>query len=107
LTLPYTQDWDFNLQRSFGSDCLFEIGYVGIKGTRLPRFIEANPAVFVPGTLNGQRKIRVAHTDIFRVGNDSFAPKFSRLGGIRLQTHGTDAATAASARRRSSIPAAL
>ncbi len=54
LTLPYTQDWDLNLQRSFGADWLFEIGYVGTKGTRLPRFIEANPAVFVPGTVNGQ-----------------------------------------------------
>jgi hypothetical protein len=54
LTLPYTQDWDLNLQRSFGSDWLFEIGYVGTKGTRLPRFIEANPAVFVPGTVDGQ-----------------------------------------------------
>jgi len=54
LTLPYTQDWDLNLQKSFGSDWLFEIGYVGTKGTRLPRFIEANPAVFVPGYVNGQ-----------------------------------------------------
>jgi hypothetical protein len=54
LTLPYTQDWDLNLQQSFGSDWLFEIGYVGTKGTRLPRFIEANPAVFVPGYVNGQ-----------------------------------------------------
>jgi hypothetical protein len=54
LTLPYTQDWDLNLQQSFGSDFLFEIGYVGTKGTRLPRFIEANPAVFVPGTVDGQ-----------------------------------------------------
>ena len=54
LTLPYTQDWDLNVQRSFGADWLFEIGYVGTKGTHLPRFIEANPAVFVPGTVNGQ-----------------------------------------------------
>jgi hypothetical protein len=54
LTLPYTQDWDFNLERSFGPDWLFEIGYVGTKGTHLPRFIEANPAVFVPGTMDGQ-----------------------------------------------------
>jgi hypothetical protein len=54
LTLPYTQDWDLNLQHSFASDWLFEIGYVGTKGTHLPRFIEANPAVFVPGTANGQ-----------------------------------------------------
>ncbi|HEX8711316.1 MAG TPA: carboxypeptidase regulatory-like domain-containing protein [Terracidiphilus sp.] len=54
LTLPYTQDWDLNLQQSFGSDWLFEIGYVGTKGTHLPRFIEANPAVFVPGMVDGQ-----------------------------------------------------
>ena len=54
LRLPYTQDWDLNLQQSFGSDWLFEIGYVGTKGTRLPRFIEANPAVFVPGYVDGQ-----------------------------------------------------
>jgi hypothetical protein len=54
MTLPYTQDWDLNLQRSFGVNWLFEIGYVGTKGTHLPRFIEANPPVFVPGTANGQ-----------------------------------------------------
>ena len=54
LTLPYTQDWDLNLQHSFGSEWLFEVGYVGTKGTRLPRFIEANPAVFVPGFVDGQ-----------------------------------------------------
>ena len=54
LRLPYTQDWDLNLQQSFGSNVLFEIGYVGTKGTRLPRFIEANPAVFVPGYVDGQ-----------------------------------------------------
>ena len=54
LTLPYTQDWDLNFERSFGSDWLFEMGYVGTKGTRLPRFIEANPAVFVPGYVDGQ-----------------------------------------------------
>jgi len=38
-----------NVQRSFGANWLFEIGYVGTKGTKLPRFIEGNPAVFVPG----------------------------------------------------------
>jgi hypothetical protein len=55
LTLPYTQDWDLNVQHSFGSNLLFEIGYVGTKSTHLPRFIEGNPAVFVPGLdANGQ-----------------------------------------------------
>ncbi|HEX9112220.1 MAG TPA: hypothetical protein VF845_12135, partial [Terriglobales bacterium] len=50
LPLPYSQDWDLNIQHSFGSDLLLEIGYVGTKGTKLPRFIEANPAVYIPGT---------------------------------------------------------
>jgi outer membrane receptor protein involved in Fe transport len=49
LPLPYSQDWDLNIQRSFGEDLLFEIGYVGTKGTKLPRFIEGNPAIYVPG----------------------------------------------------------
>ncbi|HEX4485780.1 MAG TPA: TonB-dependent receptor [Terriglobales bacterium] len=50
LPLPYAQDWDFNIQRSIGSDLLFQIGYVGTKGTKLPRFVEANPAIYIPGT---------------------------------------------------------
>jgi hypothetical protein len=49
LPLPYAQDWDLNIQRSFGSDMLFEVGYVGTKGTKLPRFIEGNPAIYQPG----------------------------------------------------------
>jgi hypothetical protein len=49
LRLPYAQDWNFNVQRSFGANWLLEVGYVGTKGTKLPRFIEGNPAVFVPG----------------------------------------------------------
>ncbi|HEV3511453.1 MAG TPA: carboxypeptidase regulatory-like domain-containing protein [Candidatus Sulfotelmatobacter sp.] len=49
LPLPYSQDWDLNVQRSFGTDLLLEVGYVGTKGTKLPRFIEGNPAVYVPG----------------------------------------------------------
>ncbi len=53
LRLPYAQDWNLNIQRSFGGDWLFEAGYVGTKGTKLPRFIEGNPAVFVPGETNG------------------------------------------------------
>jgi Carboxypeptidase regulatory-like domain/TonB dependent receptor len=54
LRLPYAQDWNLNVERAFGNSWLLEIGYVGTKGTKLPRFIEANPAVFVPGETNGQ-----------------------------------------------------
>jgi hypothetical protein len=49
LSLPYAQDWNLNIQRAFGDSWLFAIGYVGTKGTHLPRFIEANPAVAIPG----------------------------------------------------------
>jgi len=49
LPLPYAQDWNLNLQKSFGSDWLAQIGYVGTNGIKLPRFIEGNPTVFVPG----------------------------------------------------------
>jgi len=52
LTLPYAQDWNLNVSRSFGNDWLLEAGYVGTKGTHLPRFIEGNPAVFVPNETN-------------------------------------------------------
>jgi hypothetical protein len=49
LPLPYAQDWDLNVQRSFGANLLLQVGYVGTKGTKLPRFIEGNPAIYTPG----------------------------------------------------------
>jgi outer membrane receptor protein involved in Fe transport len=49
LHLPYAQDWNLNIQHSFGQDWLFQVGYVGTTGVRLPRFIEGNPAVYYPG----------------------------------------------------------
>jgi hypothetical protein len=49
LPLPYAQDWNLNVQKSFGNDWLAQIGYVGTTGTKLPRFIEGNPTAFIPG----------------------------------------------------------
>src|SRR5882724_4981706 len=49
LPLPYSQDYDLNLQHSFGANLLLQVGYVGTKGTKLPRFIEGNPAIYIPG----------------------------------------------------------
>jgi hypothetical protein len=49
LPLPYSQDWDLNIQRALGADLLLEVGYVGTKGTKLPRFVEGNPAIYIPG----------------------------------------------------------
>ena len=46
---PYAQDWNFTIQRSIHKDYLFEVRYIGTKGTRLPRNIEANPSVYGSG----------------------------------------------------------
>ena len=43
LRLPYAQDWNLTVERSFGQGWLLDAGYVGTKGTKLPRFIESNP----------------------------------------------------------------
>jgi hypothetical protein len=49
MQLPYAQDWNLNLQRSFGENWLLQLGYVGTTGVHLPRFIEGDPTVFIPG----------------------------------------------------------
>jgi len=51
LRLPYAQDWNVSVERTFGADWLLEVGYVGTKGTKLPRFIEDNPSVPLPGQM--------------------------------------------------------
>ena len=45
LRVPYAQDWNFTVEHTFGQGWLLEVGYVGTKGTKLPRFIESNPPV--------------------------------------------------------------
>jgi hypothetical protein len=49
IRLPYAQDWNLTIERSFGKDWLLDVGYVGTKGTKLTRLVEADPAVYVPG----------------------------------------------------------
>ena len=46
---PYTQNWNVSVQRSLGSAYLLEARYVGAAAARLPRNVEANPAVYGPG----------------------------------------------------------
>ncbi len=48
LRPPNAQNWNFSLQRSFAKDFLIDVRYIGNKGTRLPRFIAANPAIYSP-----------------------------------------------------------
>ncbi len=46
---PYSQQWDFSIERVIASSYLLDVRYVGNKGTHLPRFIEANPSIYGPG----------------------------------------------------------
>jgi hypothetical protein len=46
---PYTQDWNASVERSLFDTYLVAVRYVGAHTERLPRNIEANPAVYGPG----------------------------------------------------------
>jgi hypothetical protein len=46
---PYAQNWNLSIQRSLASQYVVEVRYVGAAGSRFPRNIEANPAVYSPG----------------------------------------------------------
>ena len=59
LLPPYTQDWNLTVDQSIGGQVL-SVGYIGAKATRLPRLVEANPAVYQPGATlanSGRRRI--------------------------------------------------
>jgi hypothetical protein len=56
---PYSQNWNFSIERAIAKDYLLDIRYVGNKGTHLPRFIEANPSIYGPGVnANNNNEIR-------------------------------------------------
>jgi hypothetical protein len=46
---PYTQHWNLSVQRSLFDRYVAEVRYVGAKGSRLPRNVEENPAIYAPG----------------------------------------------------------
>ncbi|MCC6589586.1 MAG: TonB-dependent receptor [Bryobacterales bacterium] len=47
---PYVQQWNLSVQHALRPAMMFEVRYVGAKGTRIPRFVEANPSVYIPGS---------------------------------------------------------
>jgi hypothetical protein len=54
MTRPYAQEWNLRVQRTLGRDWVAQLAYVGNEGTHLPRFVEGNPAVYVPGQSSEQ-----------------------------------------------------
>jgi Carboxypeptidase regulatory-like domain/TonB dependent receptor len=70
---PYSQNWDFSIEHVFANSYLFDIRYVGNKGTHLPRFIEANPAIFGPGATTGNADQRRPYANCDPSGSCAFA----------------------------------
>lgn len=59
LIPPYAQDWNLTIDQNLHGQVI-SIGYIGTKGTRLPRLIEGNPAIYQPGATlanSGRRRI--------------------------------------------------
>jgi len=43
LRMPYSQSWNFGIQRDLPGNVTMELNYVGSKGTRLLRLVDGNP----------------------------------------------------------------
>jgi hypothetical protein len=43
LRMPYSQGWNFGVQRDLPGSVLMEVNYVGSRGTRLLRLVDGNP----------------------------------------------------------------
>lgn len=69
----YAQNWNLSIQRSFLRDYLLEVQYVGTKGTRVSRFIEANPAVYGPGATSQNADRRRVHAGCGAAGPCTFS----------------------------------
>lgn len=53
--LAYVQQWNFFVERSFARSMVFKAGYVGNKGTGLPRDIAVNEPPPGPGSIQARR----------------------------------------------------
>lgn len=75
---PYAQNWNLSVQQALPASVLFEVRYVGTKGTRVPRFIEANPSVYTAA--NAAQSV-----DARRL----YAPDFASVGLVDYSTNST------------------
>ena len=49
---PYSQAWNFDIQRELPWQTVFEVSYVGTTGTHLPRFRQINQAYITQAQIN-------------------------------------------------------
>jgi hypothetical protein len=84
---PYAQDWNFSIQRALARNYTLEARYVGTKGTRLPRIIEGNPALFVPGATAGNADRRRIYADCPAAGPCRLATAATLMYGLNSSYH--------------------
>lgn len=60
---PYVQQWNASLEHQLPGEWTVEARYIGTKGTRLPRYREANPAIFGPGATAQNADARRLHAN--------------------------------------------
>ena len=82
LRLPYAQDWNLTVERSFGNDWLLEAGYVGTKGTKLPRFIEGNPSLPEAGQTWAEQQNNIDQQRLYCMPNALGNCTYSSVGLI-------------------------
>lgn len=94
---PYAQNWNLSVQRSLARQYLLDVRYIGNKGTRLPRMIEANPAVYGPGATSDNADRRRLYAGC----RDSGSPcDFASVGLVSNSTNSTYHAAQAALSRR-------
>lgn len=94
---PYSQNWNFSVQHALSQDLLFELRYIGNKGTRLPRMIEANPSAYSPGATSNDADQRRIYAGCRGAGGPC---DFASVGLITNQTNSTYHAAQFSVSRR-------
>jgi hypothetical protein len=100
LRLPYAQDWNLTIERSFGNNWLLEAGYVGTKGTKLPRFIEGNPSLPVPGQTWADQQNNIDQQRLYCQPNALGNCTYSSVGLISGGANSSYNALEASLRKR-------
>jgi len=54
---PYSQQWNFTVQRELGANLALELGYAGTKGNRLLQRFDSNAPDPGPGNINARRPV--------------------------------------------------
>ena len=84
---PYAQNWNLSVQRDIGAGVLVDVRYIGNKGTRLPRMIEANPAIYGPGATSDNADRRRLYAGCH--GGPDAPCDFASVGLITNSTNST------------------